>query len=190
MTPTATSTTRSLPVVRQRGERLAGRAGPARHRRTAIRSRSWSRRAAPTSRRSPFPSTSRSDSRSPQLGRSSVRYRIGVFASKAEQRGCRKASSSTCWSTEHSRRPVEMPAKLATSARSDQLAQSRAFAAAYCSASMVDDTRPPAARGRRRRCPGPSPRCRATPWTCSILPTPNFIASAALRRDCPGRARR
>ena len=121
-------------MVRQRSERVDGRAGYARHREgdpVGLVVETRCTYFAPLE----FPGDVKSGLAVAKLGRSSIRYRIGVFGEGAE-RLQRRANSSTSWSTDNP--DAGGCAAQWRDARSDQLAQIRAFAAAYCSASEID----------------------------------------------------
>ena len=166
MTPTATSTIRSITNGSTRAvNALAGRAGPARHRRTAIRSAWSSRRAAPISRRSAFPQHGRGRHRaSRELGRIERPLSHRRVRRRRGRAPPRRANSPTSMSIApaagRSTLPDDWRAKLEAIALA---AEPRLGGGIF--AGQAGDQLGRRARPRRsRRCPGPIPRCRATPW--------------------------
>src|SRR5690349_15197343 len=100
------------------------------------------------------------------LSRSTIRYRIGIFGAGADFASA-EGEFVHVVVDRASRRPAEIPA--------DWRAKLEAisYPKPDTSPPLIGRrggryTPPPGGLGRRRRCPGPSPRCRAMPWTCSI----------------------
>ena len=191
MTPTATSTT---PSITQWFDSAVNawlvEAGPARHRSMAIRSGSWSKPAAAISRRWPF----RSEVEVGLARRAARPIERPLPARRVRRRRGRSAAAQgrirPRLVDRDSRRPVEMPDAWRDAAGSDQLAQSRALAAAYSLGEPVDEFGRGTHLDRRAdalaRAPDVAPRLGLP-----IRRLPKFIASrSGARRDCRGRARR